>query len=115
MSTTTSNRDIANTITDLVAELRAGDEAQQKRIINETITILYPHFRNWAPTFCRVSGDVTGNHKDDVINIVAERVLLVLREALIPGKHAAVSNWYSYLYGVSRYAVLAHFNSSCTP
>jgi hypothetical protein len=108
----TANRDIANTVAALVAQIRASEGTKQDRLIAETITLLYPHFRNWAPTFCRVSGDVTGNHKDDVINIVAERVLLVLRESLIAGKHASVSNWYSYLYGVSRYAVLAYFNSS---
>jgi hypothetical protein len=110
--TTKDNSAIAAQVKSHIERLREAPTHKRDRIVNELITILYPHFGNWAPTFCRVSGDVHGQQRDDIISVVAEHVLGIIREAAEPGKHEGVSNWYSYLYGASRYASLAYFGSS---
>lgn len=110
--TTINNQTIASELGELIAELRDVEPTQREQIIDRIVNIMYPHIQNWTPKFCRVSGDVTGNHSDDVVSIVAVRVLSILREATEGGKHAAVINWYSYLYAAGRYAALAYFNSS---
>ena len=96
----------------MVDAYRAASTAERPRRVDDILRFMLPHFRNWAPTLCRLSGDVYGNHRDDVVSVLAERTLEVLAEALIPGKHEKVANWYSYLNGISRYAALAYFNSS---
>lgn len=111
-ASTTNASAISTELSDLITRLPGSDTKGRERVVNSVITLLFPHFLNWTPKFCRTSGDVYGNHREDVTSIVAERVLLVLREYAEDGKHAGVQNWYSYLYGVSRYAALAYFNSS---
>lgn len=110
--TTTNNQTIASELGELISELREVVPEQREQVIKRIVNIMYPHFENWTPKFCRVSGDVTGNHAQDVVSIVAMRVLAILREATDEGKHASVVNWYSYLYAAGRYAALAYFNSS---
>jgi hypothetical protein len=110
--TTTNNQAIAEELGGLIDDLRNASESKREKAIAKIVTLMYPHFRNWTPKFCRVSGDVTGNHSEDVISIVALRVLAILREATEEGKHSSVINWYSYLYAAGRYAALAYFNSS---
>lgn len=108
----TKTSTISSEIRDLIDTLPDSDSDERAGIINQVVTILFPHFLNWTPKFCRISGDVYGNHREDITSIVAERVLIVLHEFAEDGKHTGVNNWYSYLYGVSRYAALAYFNSS---
>jgi hypothetical protein len=108
----TNSMVISQEIAELVEQYRAADERSRHRWVDRILRLMLPHFRNWAPTLCRISGDVYGNHRDDVISVISERTLEVLGEALVPGKHEKVANWYSYLNGISRYAALAYFNSS---
>lgn len=103
---------ISQEIARMVDEYRAATEVDRHRWVDRILRFMLPHFRNWAPTLCRISGDVYRTHLDDVISVIAERTLEVLNEALVPGKHEKVANWYSYLNGISRYAALAYFNSS---
>jgi hypothetical protein len=83
----TTSMAISMEIAELVEQYRAADERSRHRWVDRILRLMLPHFRNWAPTLCRISGDV-------------------------PGKHEKVANWYSYLNGISRYAALAYFNSS---
>lgn len=110
--TVTTNREIATVVGHHIGDLRAATVEDRQYIIEKIIVLLYSHFANWAPTFCRINGDIGGNHRDDVVSVVAERVLCILRESTEPGKHENVDNWYSYLYASGRYASLAYFNSS---
>jgi len=103
---------ISEEIAYMVEEYRSAAPTERNRWVDNILRFMLPHFRNWAPTLCRISGDVYRNHVDDVISVIAERTLEVLGEALLPGKHEKVANWYSYLNGISRYAALAYFNSS---
>jgi hypothetical protein len=108
----TSNRVIADQLGSLVERLHEAPERVRPMIVNEIMALMLPHFRAWAPQFCRKNGDTTYRHREDLTSVAAERVLEVLNESLLPGKHENVENWYSYLYGVTSYAVLAYFNSS---
>jgi hypothetical protein len=110
--TKTTSREIADEIADLVERLHMTPKEKKGRVENEIMSILFPHFNSWAPAFCRRSGDVSYQHRGDVVSVVAERVIEVLRESENPEKHQDVLNWYAYLYGVSQYAVLAYFNSA---
>lgn len=112
MTDLATGTDIGTDVTSRIDGLPGMDEATRAHAIDGIVRVMFPSFLNWTPKFCRVSGDVYGNHRDDVTSIVAERVLTVLREFASQGKHAGVQNWYSYLYSVSRYAALAYFNSS---
>jgi hypothetical protein len=109
---TANNQGIAAELGTLIAALRKVAPAKREKAISDIVNLMYPHFKNWTPKFCRVSGDVTGNHSEDVVSIVAVRVLAILRESVVEGKHSTVNNWYSYLYAAGRYAALAYFNSS---
>lgn len=110
--TKTSNREIADQLGSLVERLHQAPERVRKMIVNEIMALMLPHFRAWAPQFCRKNGDTNYRHREDLTSVAAERVLEVLNESLEPGKHENVENWYAYLYGVTSYAVLAYFNSS---
>ncbi|WIB65454.1 hypothetical protein [Curtobacterium sp. MCBD17_040] len=97
----------------MIDELRtAPNQTARRRVEDKVLRYMLPHFQQWARTLGRHSGDVYGSHRDDVISVIAERTLEVLREAVLPGKHDKVEAWYSYLNGISRYAALAYFNSS---
>lgn len=110
--TKTTSREIADEITVLVERLHGAPARSKHRVEDEIMALMFPHFKAWAPAFCRRSGDMSYQHRGDVVSVVGIRVLEVLRESEQPGKHEDVLNWYSYLYGVSQYAVLAYFNSS---
>lgn len=110
--TKTTSREIADEISSLVERLHQTPERSKHRVEDEIMVLLFPHFKSWAPAFCRRSGDMSYQHRGDVVSVVGIRVLEVIRESAQPGKHEDVLNWYSYLYGVSQYAVLSYFNSS---
>lgn len=99
-------------VSGFVARIRdAKAEAEREKLIGELIVFLYPHFKHWAPQFCRVSGDVNRQHLDDVVHVSVERSMTMLRELVDPNKHKNVTNWYSYLYGACRYASQSYFHS----
>ena len=107
------NTRIAKVVRDHVDALRAAStETARRRIVDDVIRLLYPHFQNWAPQFCRVSGDISGTHREDIVNVAAMKALQIFTEVgEQPGKYREVTNWYSYLYGLCRYASLSYFHS----
>ena len=107
----TSNVEIADKLGSLVDRLHTASDRHRSMIMNEIMTLMFPHFEAWAPQFCRKSGDISYRHREDLASVAAERVLEVLNESFLPGKHENVKNWYSYLYGICQYAVLAYYNS----
>lgn len=107
-----SSREVAVVLRDLVAAFRdAETDRAAEGFLTEIVAVMHKHVGHWAPRFCRVGGDVYGQHRDDVASVSMERVITMLREIRNSQKHSGVENWYSYLYGSCRHAALAYFHS----
>lgn len=111
MTATTANHSIAKEIGDLIRQLPDASTSRRKRLTDEVLTILFPHFRNWAPQLSRVHGDVYRNHTEDLVTVIALKMMDKLAEVTAEKPHDTVANWYSYLYGIARYGALAYFQS----
>ena len=108
----TSNPEVAAELRGLVRTyLTADTDRATERAMAAVIVLMQQHARNWSRQFCRVGGDVTLQHIDDVVSVCVERMIVMLKEARDLGRHAEVDNWYAYLYGSCRYAALAYFHS----
>lgn len=111
MTTTTANHSIAKEIGDLIRQLPEASGGVRKHLTDQVLTILFPHFRNWAPQLSRVHGDVYRNHTEDLVTVIALKMMDKLAEVTAEKPHDTVANWYSYLYGIARYGALAYFQS----
>lgn len=107
------NREVAATLRSLVDQFKTAEQGRPaERLLASIIQMMEGHVRNWSPRFCRVGGDVYGQHLDDIYSVSMERIITMLREARDTDRHLSVENWYSYLYGSCRHASLAYFHSS---